>query len=292
MNKKFDSSALLSHAIFILFSIACVLPMILLISSSFTSEVEYIREGISIIPKNPVTDGYKVVLKFPQQIIKAYGVSFFTTIVGTLVSLLITAMVAYPLSKRDYKYGRAMSFYLYFTMLFSGGLAPFYILVSKYLHLNDTVWVYILPSMAGPGIIFMMRTFFASVPKSLFEAAKIDGASEFKIFRTILIPLSPTAIATAGFMILLGYWNEWYNGMLFITNKDLYTLPLVLKNMTEFLNMARQTPQLAESIGLSTIPQMSVQSALCVLTVMPMLLVFTGFQKYFIQGITAGAVKE
>lgn len=288
----------LTHLLLILFAVCCTLPILLMISLSFTSEKEYFETGVKLIPNMPTLDSYKTLFRYPERIINAYGVTIFITVVGTSLNLLISSMIAYSLSRNNYKYRNVISFMLYFTMLFSGGLVPFYILITQYLHLKDNILVLILPGLGSPMTIFLLRTYFRSVPDTLFEAAKIDGASEFRMFITILLPLSLPGLASVGLSLFLAYWNEWYNALLFIDKKELYPLQLMLQNISEWINQVRlmQTSGMGASAGVNAtalnVPTKGVQAATALIVAGPVLFIFLFFQKYFVSGITLGGVKE
>ena len=283
---------LIIHAVFLLVCICCVLPVVLLISTALTSQEDLVANGVSIFPQKVCWDAFKMTFKNPAMILNAYKVSIIVTVVGTVLNVLVCALAAYPLSKPNYKYARVTSFFIYFTVLFSGGLVPFYILVVQILHLKDNLWSLILPLIASPWIIFLLRTFFRYVPFSLFESAKLDGAGEYGMFFRILLPLSKPAIATAALMIALSYWNDWYHGMLFIEDQSKIPIQLMLQQLTDYIDMLKinQTKGMIMNIG--EIPSDGIVAATSIIAIGPMLFVFMLFQKYFISGITMGAVKE
>lgn len=281
-----------THLLFIVFAIFCVLPVLLLIATSFTPQEELAAEGVKLIPKGFSLEAWKLVFKTPQMIFDAYKVSIFVTVVGTILNLLMCALTAYPLSKPEYKFASQTSFFIYFTVLFSGGIVPFYILCTQILHLKDSIWVLILPLLASPWIIFLLRTFFGYVPRALLESAKIDGAGEYRVFFSILLPLSMPALATAGLMIALIYWNDWYHAMLFVEKQNVTPVQMMLQNLTSYIDLLRENQSRGMSVSMGEIPSDGIVAATCLVAVGPMLCVFLFFQKYFISGITVGAVKE
>jgi putative aldouronate transport system permease protein len=203
-------------------------------------------------------------------------------------------MCAYALSRVDFKFRRQITFYLFFTMLFSGGLVPSYILVTRYLHLKDNILSLILPGLVNVFFIFMLRTFFQSLPFSIIESCVMDGAGEFRIFAQIIIPLSKPALATVGLMIMLNYWNEWFSALLYINKNELRPLQYLLQQM--LLQVEALTREISEGSGATMldptkVPTETTRMAMAVIATGPMLLVFPFFQKYFVKGLTVGSVK-
>lgn len=287
-----EGKHIIIHAVFLLVCICCVLPVILLISTALTSQEDLVANGVTVLPKKLCWDAFRLTFKNPSMILNAYKVSILVTGIGTVLNVLICSLAAYPLSKPNYKYAQLTSFFLYFTMLFSGGMVPFYILVVQILHLKDSIWSLILPVLASPWIIFLLRTFFRSVPVSLYESAKLDGAGEYRMFFSILLPLSKPAIATAALMIALNYWNDWYHGMLFIEDQSKVPLQLMLQQLTDYIDMLKVNQSRGLIMNMGEIPSDGIVAATSIIAIGPMLFVFMLFQKYFISGITMGAVKE
>ena len=287
--KKKNGAVIAAHMIFILFGICCLVPMIYLISSSISNEQDLFVYGYRLIPKRVDFAAYRYLLQNPAQLLDAYKLTIFTTVVGTFLALLVMIMIAYPLSIKDFKFRRQLSFYLFFTMLFSGGLVSVYLLNVQYLHLKNNVLVYILPALVSPWYVFMLRSFFTGIPQSLRESAKIDGAGEIKILFQIIVPISKPAIATIAFMELMIKWGEWYNCMLYITDPKLQTVQYLLQALMQ------QSEKLAEAadvgINAGEIPNETVKLAMAVIAAGPIMFVFPFFQKYFVKGIMAGAVK-
>jgi putative aldouronate transport system permease protein len=282
----------LIHMIFILFSIACIIPLIMVISISFSSEQDLMQYGYGLIPRQIDFTAYQYILDNPKQIINSYMVTMTVTLVGTFLSLLINTMIAYALSKPDFKYRNKVTFYLFFTMLFGGGLVPWYMLIRNYLHLSDTLWVLILPSLSAPWYIFILRTFFSKIPIALSESAKIDGAREFYIYWKIVLPLSKPALATVGLFFALGYWNDWWLCLMFIDKGSLINLQYMLHRIMANINFLQSALNSGNvNIDVTQIPTESARMAMLILSIGPMLFLLTFLQKHFVKGLTIGAVK-
>lgn len=278
----------------IIFAILCLLivfPFWLLLSASLSNGEVLATKGYQIWP-NPVDfSSYKYVFENPQQILRAYGVTFVFSSVTMVLAVLCMAMVAYPLSRSNLKGRNVINFYLYFTMLFGGGLVPSYILIAKFLHLNDTMWVYILPALINPWHVFMIRTFFKGIPGEIVESATIDGASEYTIFIKMIIPLSKPVLATIALFTFLGKWNDWNTALIYITKPELYSLQYLLQKIMEDINLLKQNQQVASMMDVANIPTETVRMAMAVVVAGPALVVFPFFQKYFVKGLTVGSVK-
>lgn len=295
MKKKITAGSILVNVFFVLISITFIVPFMYVVSVSFTSEADVAKYGYNLIPKHFSLDAYRYVFANPSQVIQAYKITAIFSVGGTFLSVLVMALTAYPLSKPNFKYKKIITFYIFFTMIFSGGLIPSYILNTKYLHLSNKIWVYILPSLAGGFQIIMIRTFFQQLPGSLAESAKIDGASELKIFFRIMLPLSTPVIATVSFMILIGKWNDWNTSLLYINDANLYSLQYLLQKIlreAEFVkSMVRDMPSASGMLDSTDLPSESMKFALAVVVSGPMLIIFPFFQKYFAGGLTIGSVK-
>ena len=271
-------------------ALLCVLPFIMVISGSFSNEKEILANGYGLLPKGFSTEAYKTVLIDPTQIVRSYLVTIFITITGTLVGLFVTAMTAYVLYRKDFRYRSQFSFFFYFTTLFSGGLVSYYIIMLNVFHLKNSILALILPLLLSPYYILIMRNFLKSVPDAIPESAKVDGAGEFTIFVRLCLPLMKPALASIGMFIALNYWNDWFQAMLFIQRRELFPMQYSLYRMItniEFLSyMAGQN-------GIPTIdlPKETVKLGMTVITVGPIILLFPFIQKYFIAGLTIGSVK-
>lgn len=288
------SNAIQQGVLCLIFVILCLLiifPFWLLLSASLSDSGVLASKGYQIWP-NPIDfSAYKFVFNNPAQILRAYGVTAVFSIATMVLAVLLMAMVAYPLSRSSLKGRSVINFYLYFTMLFNGGLVPTYILVAKYLHLNNTMWVYILPALINPWHIFMIRTSFKGIPGEIIESAVIDGASEYTIFARMIIPLSKPVIATVALLTFLSKWNDWNTALIYITDSKLYSLQYLLQKIMEDVNTLKQNEQTASMIDLSSIPTETVRMAMAVVVAGPALIVFPFFQKYFVKGLTVGSVK-
>ncbi len=279
---------LVIHAILLLISLACLMPLLLIISASFSSDKEIALYGYSFFPRNPTTFAYEYILKVPAQIFRAYGVTLFVTIVGTAIGLLMMSLFAYTLSRNEFRFRRPLAFFIFFTMLFNGGLVPWYILITQYLHLKNSVWALIVPALVTPWYVLLLRTYMSQLPTELFDAARIDGASEWRIFFQIVAPLSTPALATVGLFMVLGYWNDWWLALLFIDTPDLRPLQYMLYAILTNAQALAANPQ---TTGVST-PIATVRMAMAVLATGPAALAFLLVQRYFIRGITIGALKS
>jgi putative aldouronate transport system permease protein len=279
------------HIPLIIAALITITPLLVLLSTSLSNEDDVIKNGYPLIPKHLGIMAYKVVFKNPAELLNAYAVTITVTVVGSAISLFMIALVAYVISRPDYKYRRIISLYIFFTMLFNGGLVPTYILVARWMHLKDNMFAMIIPLLISAYNILLMKGFMQSIPFSIIESAKIDGASEFKTFVQIIFPISKPALATVGLFLLLAYWNDWYQCMLYIDNPKLYNLQYMLVRVLqnfEFLNSGDMRSMLKDT---QSPPVLTARMAMSVIAAGPMLLIFPFFQKYFVKGITMGSVK-
>jgi len=279
------------HFILGLWSLICIIPFILILSGSFTSEASLVKEGFRFIPSlsSFSTEAYRYLFQTPKQIIEAYKVTIFITVVGTSASVLIMALLAYPLSRVEFKFRRSMSFIVFFTLLFNGGLVPYYILITRYLHLRDSIWTLILPHLVMPFYVLILRTFFAGLPKEIFDAARVDGAGEFQIFFRIAMPMAKPALATIALLVGLLYWNEWVNVLYFIDDPNKVTLQYLLYRIQQQIQFLNENPELvADGVR---IPSQSIRMAIAVVITGPAAFAFLFFQRYLTRGITLGSFK-
>ena len=291
MNKKERTYQIVLCLIFTVICALIIFPFWLIVSASLSSASQLAKEGYQMIPRPVDFSAYKVVFENPGQVLRAYWVTFVFSVATMALGVLFMAMIAYPLSRKSLRGRGAINFYLYFTMLFSGGLVPTYIVISSMLHLNNTMWVYILPALISPWYTFMMRTFFSGIPGEIIESSTIDGASEYKIFFGMFLPLSKPVLATVALFMFLGQWNNWYTALIYITRQELYSLQYLLQSIMENINMLKQNPQMASMMEKSDIPSETVQMAMAVVVAGPALIIFPFFQKYFVKGLTVGSVK-
>ena len=277
--------------IFVVLSVLVIIPLIILISTSISSEKDIADFGYRLIPKSIDFTAYRYIMKNPTQILNAYKTTFIFSISSMVLGLLLMSMVAYALSRRDFKARRFVSFFLYFTTMFGGGLVPSYILITQYLHLQDTIWVYIIPSLIAPFNIFMIRTNFQALPIELTESALLDGAGEYTIFFKIIMPLSKPVLATVALFTFLGKWNDWMTSMLYINNRDdLISLQYLLQRLMQNIELLKDE-NISSYTQTMEIPSETVRMAMAVVAAGPVLVVFPFFQKYFTRGMTVGSVK-
>jgi putative aldouronate transport system permease protein len=271
-------------------TLVCLLPFILLISGSFSSDQSIRFYGYSVLPRDFTLEAYRVVFKYPEKVARAYGVSIFITVTGTVCGLFLLTMTAYVVSRKSFKYRNILSFFFYLTTLFNGGMVCTYIFYIRYLHLKDSFLALILPGMFNVFYLLIMRSFVAAIPQALIESAKIDGAGEFKIFIRIILPLLPSGLATIGLFMALEYWNDWYNAMLYINTSAKYPLQYMLYDLQM---QAQALAQIASQVGIrvENLPTNSLKLAMAVVTTGPIVLLYPFVQKYFIKGVTIGSVK-
>lgn len=277
---------------FTIISALVIVPFLMLVSVSLSNEKDVVEYGYRLLPLRIDLAAYRFVFKNPKQILNAYKVTAIFSIVGTFFSVLIMAMAAFPLSQKNVRGRRAVSFYLYFTMLFNGGLVPTYILLTQYLHLDNTIGVYIFPGLVGVWNVFVMRTFFAGLPVEIFESMQIDGASAYNIFFKTVLPLSKPVLATMALMGFLTRWNDWYTAMLYVQDENLISLQYLLQRIMNNLKLVQEMSSSTLSVGKAAdVPSETVRMAMAVVVVGPALFVFPFFQKYFVKGLTVGSVK-
>lgn len=283
---------IIANIILAVSAIACVFPFIFVIIISLTPEQSLLEHGYSIFPKEWSLDAYKYLLQSGGALAQSYMVTIVVTILGTIINVSMVSSYAYAISRKGFKYRRQFTFLVFFTMLFGGGMVPSYIVMTQVLGLKNTIWALILPLAFNSFNIIVMRTFFQkSVPDSIIESARIDGASEFRIFTKIVIPLAIPGIATIALFSTLAYWNDWFNAMLYIDYQNLVPLQHMLMKIEKNMEFIRQNAMLSGEV-MSALPQESVRMAMVVLSTLPIACTYPFFQKYFISGLTIGGVKE
>ena len=272
-----------------------VMPFLLVISVSLSGEDTIAKYGYTFFPHEFNLSGYKAVMRNPMQLLNSYKVTALYSAIATLMALVVQSMLAYSISRPGMKrrVKNAIIVYLFITMLFHGGLVPSYIINCKYLHLNNTIWIYILPALTSVWNILVIRTFFVGLPDGLMEAAKIDGAGEFRIFATIVIPLSKPVLATIGFMTLLARWNDWNTALIYIKKPELYSLQYLLQRILQESEYLKQLLETAIDSNFTNMQESAdgMKFAMAILAAGPMLVVFPFFRKYFAKGLTVGSVK-
>lgn len=275
----------------LLFCLLCVIPFIVAISASFSTERTLLSTGYGFLPKDFTTQAYDMLFQ-TSQIFDSYKVSIFVTVVGTLLSMIVTAMMAYPLSVKKLKYRAGISFFAYFTMLFSGGLVPTYMLISKYLGMRDSVWVMIIPVLVNPWNLFLLRNFFSAIPAELHESARMDGANDVRILWQIILPVSLPALATVALFYAVAYWNQWFNAMLYIENSRLFPLQYLIMKMLRNIELMKQmSSQAGFAVDMSSLPSTTTKMATAIVTIGPIVVAYPFAQKYFTAGLIVGSVK-
>lgn len=289
------TTKIVTNAIMIFLCLCCVLPFVLLVSSSLTSDAALMKYGYSFIPTEFSLGAYEYLFGAKETILRAYGMTIAVTAVGTVINVVLTMLIAYPLSRRDFPGRNVLAFFVFFTMLFSGGMVPSYIIWTQVFHIKDTFLAQVLPGyLCNAFNIIMMRTYFTTnIPSDIVDAARIDGASELGILTKIVIPLSKPIVSTIALMVGLVYWNDWLNGLYYISgNTKLYTIQNVLNTMVtnaQFLATNANAGQLLSS-GMK-IPTVGIRMAVAVVAVIPILAIYPFFQKSFVKGIVIGGVK-
>ncbi|SFS54415.1 carbohydrate ABC transporter permease [Paenibacillus sp. BC26] len=283
----------MSHIIMILLSLACILPLVLLFMASITDEQTIVANGYSFFPSQYSMNAYEYIWQQSGQIFHAYGVTILTTIVGTAASLIITSLLAYPLSRRDLPGGQTLAFLVFFTLLFNGGLVPTYMVYTQMIDIRDSFLALLIPWLLMNGFnVLLMRTFFATtIPGAVLESANIDGADEFRIYWKIVLPLSMPIMATIGMFQGLAYWNDWNNGLIFVYDPDLFSLQNVLNRIMNNIQFLTSNSNISSSAALKQLPSETFRMAIAVIGIVPILIAYPFFQKYFVKGITIGAVK-
>lgn len=278
-----------------IFALLCVFPFLFVVIISLTDEGTLAKNGYRLIPEQWSLGAYRYVFEMGDTLLRSYGVTIFVTVVGTIISLLFMSFYAYAISRKSFRYRNFFSFFAFFTMLFNGGLVPTYIIVTQFMGLKDTIWALILPLAVNAFYIMILRTFYStSVPEAIIESGKIDGAGEFRIFIKLVLPLSLPGLATIGLFSTLGYWNDWFNALLYIDDPNLVPLQSMLMRIETSLQFILQNAQNSSLSleALRSIPQDTARMAMVVLATLPIIFAYPFFQRYFIQGLTIGAVKE
>lgn len=290
MKKK----VIVPHIVLSVLCILCIVPFLLLVAASLTDENALVTYGYSFWPKQWSIQAYAYLWQQGIVIVRAYGITVLVTAVGTIGGILIISLLAYPLSRRDLPGGKAFAFFVFFTMLFNGGLVPTYLMYVKFFNIKNTLLALLIPGLlVNSFYVMIMRSYFRSnIPEAIIESAYIDGASEFKIYKKIIMPLSVPIIATVGLFVGIAYWNDWYNGLIYLTEAKLFSIQNVLNRIisdAQFLASANFGN--AVSTSAITLPTTATRMAIAVVTILPILIVYPFFQKYFVKGIALGAVK-
>ena len=283
---------IIAYIVLGILSVCCLLPFLLVLSGSFSDQTSILTHGYQLIPETFSLDAYTTLFKIPGELLRAYAVTIFVTFTGTFLGLFLTSMAAYVLSSKSFRYRNQVSFFFYFTSIFGGGLVPWYIFNTKYLHFHNNIISLILPILVNVTYLLILKSYMSSIPDALYESAKLDGANDFTIYLHIALPLCKAGLATVGLFIALNYWNDWYNAMLFLDEgrSNLYPLQYFLNNI---LTRAQAISAAAARSGLpmSEVPSEPMKLAMTVVATGPIILLYPFLQKYFVKGVTIGAVK-
>ena len=279
-----------SYVLVGLFALICLIPFYLVVIASFTPEASLIRDGYPILPRTFSLESYALCLKNPTSVLIAYGTTIGVTLVGTFMAILLATMTGFVLSRKDFPWRNGFSFFFFFTTLFSGGLVPWYIICIRYLNMKNSYLGLILPLMFSVWNMIIAKSFMAGIPSAIAESAKIDGANDFTIYLRLFVPLSKPLLATLGLFSALAYWNDWYNCMIFITDENMFNLQYFLQRM---LGSAQAMRLVAEKSGidLPSVPLEGMKMAMTIIATGPIVLLYPFVQRYFVKGLTIGAVK-
>ena len=298
MSKKHKRPGFGQYILFfflLLYTLFCFMPFLLVVTSAFSKESSIVHNGFRYIPEEWSLDGMSSVLKYGKQLVRSYAVTIFVTVAGTFIGLFVMSMFAYSISRRDFRLRRFLNVFLIIPMLFHGGQLSAYIIFTGVYHLKDNLLILILPICVSTMNVIILRTYIAnSIPNELFEAAKIDGAGEYRVFFQITLPLMKPSLAAVGFMMATGYWNDWQNALLYIdsaSKKPLQLLLIQIQKTIEFLMNSKDVPaSVLEAMG-GNLPANAATMATVLVVVGPILIAYPFFQKYFIKGLTVGSVK-
>lgn len=295
-NRHFNSvsfpASVIIHIIFIIATAACIFPLFLVLGISVSDEQSIMESGYKLIPDLVSFEAYKYIFKVKGMVFTAYGLTIFITVSGTFLSTLITAMYAYSISRNEFAYKNFFTYFLFFTMIFNGGMVPWYVVCVKLLHINNNILGLLLPYLINGFYVIIMRTFFkTNIPDSIIESARIDGSGELRTFFKIVLPLSLPGIATVALFTALVYWNDWWLPLMLITNSKLYNLQFLLyKLMTNIETLSRLSTNIT-GLQYAKVPSQAARMAMCIVSIGPIMLAYPFCQKYFVKGLTVGAVK-
>jgi putative aldouronate transport system permease protein len=292
--KRISPFELCAHALLACAALACILPFALLAAGSLSSEREVLRHGYSFVPRGLTLEAYRYLVANAAELGRAYSVTIGVTVIGTVSSLVLTSLLAYPLSKTDFPLRGAITALLLITILFNGGLVPTYLVYTRILHIKNTLFALIVPGLLMNGFsVLLMRTFFQNtIPSAVLESARIDGAGEFRSFISIVLPLSLPILATVGLLQTLLYWNDWYNGLIYLTDPRFFGVQVVLNRIiTDIQYLSSTGLGSIQSGAYSNVPGETVRMAIAVVGSLPILAAYPFFQKFVLKGITIGAVK-
>ncbi|WP_419874635.1 carbohydrate ABC transporter permease [Candidatus Pristimantibacillus sp. PTI5] len=294
MSKLFNTRSVYQisiNFILMILALASILPFLLLVISSFADEATLTLHGYSFFPGKFSLNAYEYLFQQSSMLLRAYGITILVTAVGTCLGLLMTSMLAYPLSRRDFSKRNVFSFIVFFTMLFNGGLVPSYLMWTSVFHIKNTIFALILPNLLMSAFfVLLMKNYFANnIPPELIEAAEMDGAGEYKVFFQIVLPLSLPIMATVGLMVGINFWNDWTNGLYYVTNPDLFSIQNLLNRILSNIQFL-STNVVSQKVN-TEMPSTGIRMAIAVIGMLPILILYPFFQRYFVKGITIGAVK-
>ena len=293
MKEKMTVGRFFVYLFSILFAFVCLYPFLMVIGGSLMTNSEVVNDGFKVFPKEVTFASYKLLLGNGNLILNGYKITLFVTVVGTFCSIIVNGMMGYVLSRKRVAGRKFMNLYVLLTMLFNGGMVPWYLICTRYLHLKNNIFALILPSVVSAWYIFLIRNYFSGIPEEIYEAAKIDGAGEFMIFRKIYLKLATPVIATVVLFAALGYWNDWWLGLMLMDRSDMQPLQMLLRTMMsniQFLQTMSEQSSEAQAM-LASVPGDGVKMAMVVVTTGPIILLYPFIQKYFMKGIMVGAVK-
>jgi len=281
----------LTSTVMVLFCAACLFPLLLVLGSSFTDEMTLLRNGYSVIPRKFSLVAYQFILAGTSSMLNAYLVSVVVTVTGTFLALFVAITAAYALTRKEFHLRGFFNFYVVFTLLFSAGLVPWYLVVVQILHLKGTIWALILPMDVNGFNVLLLRSFFSGVPEEMVESARLDGASEFSIVFRIVTPVSVPAIITVGLFYAMAFWNDWWLALLYLDNAPrLYPIQYLLRVLVTNAQFITQTASVNLAAGV-VLPSEGVKMAACILAIGPLVIVYPFIQRFFVKGLTLGAVK-
>jgi putative aldouronate transport system permease protein len=294
LRKKLSILKIFCYTAAFVFALFCLFPFIMVISGSLSIEADTLKYGYSLIPKHINFMAYKVMFLTAHKILHAYGITITVTVFGTSAALLINTLAGYSLSLKRLKYRKPISVFILLTILFSGGMVPWYIVCVRYLHLKENILALIIPYLANAWYIFLMRNFMKTIPDEMSESATIDGAKELTIFMRIIVPLSKPALATVGLFIALGYWNDWWLGLMLVNNQDKQPLQMMLRIIVSNIEFIKSNINNSAELQriVNNIPSEGVKMAVSIITIGPVILFYPFVQKYFVKGIMVGAIKS
>lgn len=274
-----------------LFTLFCLFPLVLAVSGSFSSEISVATKGFSVIPRGFSFQTYKYVFEnLDFMIVKAYKMTLLATGIGTLLSVIITTCYAYVISVKDFKHKNKLAFFAYFTMLFNGGMLPWYLVCTQYLGLKDSLAALILPYSINVFNMYLLRNFFKSIPYELVESAKMDGAGHAVIFIHVMLPLAKAGLITISLFYALQYWNDFYLPLMLVNDTELYTMQYILYKMMANIQYLAANPS-SNMAGHVILPAQTIKMAITCIAIGPIVFMYPFVQKYFVKGVTIGAVK-